>query len=431
MKHRRSGLAGGLVLAACTLSSALQAATLCVSKNPNSACPYSTITAAVNAASPGDVIQVSQGIYHEDVVIGKAISLIGANRSNTIIDATGLPNGIYVDGLHNPGLQAVFISGITVQNANYEGILLTNTSYGAVQDTLVTGANRSLNTGNLTCPVIPSFETAEDFDCGEGIHLSGVDHEVIASNIVENNAGGILLSDDTGETHDNLIMNNLVQDNPFDCGITLASHPLAGPVGPQPTAAGVDHNTILGNIARRNGRQLPGAGAGVGLFSPAPFTKTFGNVVVNNTLMDNGLPGVSMHAHSAGANLNDNMIAGNTISGNGADTEDTFTPGPTGINVSGGDDGMGNPVAVISGTVVAGNTIQQESIAVAAKTNAVTPVHLNNFINVMTGVDNLASGGLVGAKLNWWGCAQGPGAPGCANTVGSNILTLPFLTKPF
>jgi hypothetical protein len=136
----------------------------------------------------------------------------------------------------------------------------------------------------------------------------------------------------------------------------------------------------------------------VGLFSPAPFTKTYGNVVVNNDLTDNGLPGVAMHAHSPGALLSDNMIVGNRISGNGADTEDTATSGPTGVNVSGGDDGTGIPLAVITGTVIAGNVIQQETIGVATKTDALTGVHLNNFISVTTGVDNL-DGWLAPNKL--------------------------------
>src|ERR1700746_818935 len=57
------------------------------------------------------------------------------------------------------------------------------------------------------------------------------------------------------------------------------------------------------------------------------------------------------------------------ISGNGTDTEDTATPGPPGINVSGGDNGTGTPVAVITGTVIAGNVIQQETIGVATKTS--------------------------------------------------------------
>ena len=64
----------------------------------------------------------------------------------------------------------------------------------------------------------------QDFDCGEGIHLSGVTHSTIGSNRVEHNSGGILLSDDTGLTSDNLISGNVVNENPFDCAITLASH---------------------------------------------------------------------------------------------------------------------------------------------------------------------------------------------------------------
>jgi len=427
MRYLNAHLTTRLSVTLCALSQIAAGATICVSKNPSSGCPFSTISAAVAAASAGDVIQVSKGTYHEDVVIGKAISLIGANRRNTIIDATGLANGIYVDGIDNPGLAGVVVSSLKVQNANIEGILLTNASDITITDTHVLKNNVSLNVSNFTCPGIPSFETGEDFDCGEGIHLIGVDHSIISNNLVENNAGGILLSDDTGATHDNLIIGNAVQDNPFDCGITLASHPL---FGGGPTAAGVFHNTITGNVSKHNGFQVPGAGAGVGLFSPAPFTKTYGNVVVNNDLVDNGLPGVAMHAHSPGANLVDNMIAGNRISGNGADTEDTATPGPTGVNVSGGDDGSGNPVAVITGTVIAANVIQQETDGVAVKTNSLVGVHLNNFIAVATGVDNL-DGGLVDAELNWWGCSGGPTAPGCAGTTGTSILYLPFLNKPF
>ena len=428
MHYRNAHIAARLSVAFCALSQIAAGATLCVSQKPSSGCPFSTIGAAVAAASAGDVIQVSQGTYHEDVVIGKAISLIGAHRRNTIIDATGLANGIYVDGRDNPGLAGVVVSSLQVQNANFEGILVTNSSDITITDTHVLKNNINLDINAFACPDIPDFETNEGFDCGEGIHLSGVDHSVVSNNLVENNAGGILLSDDTGATHDNLILGNTVQDNPFDCGITLASHALFAP-GP-PTAEGVFHNTITGNLSKHNGFQVPGAGAGVGLFSPAPFTKTYGNVVVNNDLIDNGLPGVAMHAHSPGANLVDNMIAGNRISGNGADTDDTATPGPTGVNVSGGDDGSGNPVAVITGTVIAGNVIHQETVGVVAKTNAFVGAHLNSFINVATGVDNLASG-LVDAELNWWGCSGGPTAPGCAGISGTNILYLPVLNKPF
>jgi parallel beta-helix repeat protein len=428
MLYRNANLAARSSVALWALSQIAAGATLCVSTKPNSTCPYSTIRAAVAAASTGDVIQVTHGTYHEDVVIGKAMSLIGENSSNTIIDATGLSNGIYVDGLDHGGILGVAVSGFQVQNANYEGILVTNASQVTITDNHVLRNNISLDINSATCTDQPPFETNEGFDCGEGIHLSGVDHSIVANNLVENNAGGILLSDDTGATHDNLILGNTVQNNPFDCGITLASHQLFN--SNPPVSAGVFHNTITGNTSEHNGFQVPGAGAGVGLFAPAPFAQTYGNVVVNNTLTANGIPGVAMHAHAPGAKLSDNMVAGNNISGNGADTEDTATPGPTGINVSGGDDGFGNPLAVITGTVIAGNVIRQETVGVAVKTNAAVGAHLNDFINVVTGVDNI-HGGPVDAQLNWWGCSQGPTAPGCAGISGTNIFYLPVLNKPY
>jgi hypothetical protein len=428
MTHLKSRLAVCLSFALCGFSQIALGATLCVSKSPSSGCTYSTIGAAVGAAAAGDVVRVSPGTYHEDVLIKKAISLIGDNRNNTIIDATGLANGIYVDGLDSGGLVGVFVSGFAVQNANIEGILVTNASQVTIANNRVVQNNVSLNLSTFTCPGIPAFETGEDFDCGEGLHFSGVDHSIIANNLIDKNAGGILLSDDTGATHDNLILGNTISENPYDCGVTLASHTLFAP-GP-PTAAGVFHNTITGNISERNGTKVPGAGAGVGLFAAAPFNKTYGNVVVNNILINNGLPGVAMHGHSPGATLSDNMVAGNHISGNGADTDDTATSGPTGINVSGGDDGTGKPVDIITGTVIAGNVIEQETIAIAVKTDSLVGAHLNDFVSSGLGVDNL-NGGVVDARLNWWGCSGGPAAAGCAAVTGTNIIYVPFLTKPF
>lgn len=429
MTRSSAFLAIFLLLVLCALPCAASGATLCVSQHPFPGCPFTSIGAAVAAASNGDIVRVSPGTYHEDVVIGKIISLAGANESNTIIDATGLSNGIYVDGLDHPGLAGVVVSGFKVQNANFEGILITNASDVTVSSTHVVHNDLSLNISTDTCPGSPAFETAEGFDCGEGVHLSGVDHSIVANNLIEGNSGGILISDDTAATHDNLIVGNIVRDNPFDCGITVASHPLFSLIPGPPSAAGVFHNTITGNVSDHNGYEVPGAGAGVGLFSPAPFTNTYGNVVVDNYLKDNGLPGVAMHAHAPGAGLADNVIADNTIIRNGADTADTATPGTTGINVSGGDNGSGMPLAVITGTLIAGNTIQQEDDGVVTKTNSFTAIQLNNFFGLTTGVDNIANG-VDGAQLNWWGCFGGPTAPGCANVQGPNVIFNPFLSFP-
>jgi len=409
----------GVVLVA-GLCQTASAATLCVNPGGTSGC-YATIGAAVSASSNNDAIQVAPGIYKEDVVIGHPLSLVGANASNTIIDATGLANGVYVDGIDNSGLTNVVVTGFTVENSMFEGILVTNASSVTVQNNQVVNNNKSLDITTHTCPGIPSFETAEGEDCGEGVHLAGVGYSVVANNTIENNAGGILISDETAPTHNNVITGNVVRNNPFDCGITLASHPPATGFG-STSPFGIYDNTIANNDSIHNGYQVPGAGAGVGIFSFLPGGTVTENVVVGNQLVNNGLPGVAMHAHSPGENLNGNAIVGNQISGNGADTEDAATPGPTGINVYG--------LTPIMGTVISHNLIKSEVDGVVVKTGAQVDVHLNNLLGQgAVGVDNLGSGA-VNATQNWWGCSNGANAVGCSSVGGSNVLTSPSLTVP-
>jgi hypothetical protein len=282
-----------------------------------------------------DTINVAPGIYMEDVIIQTPLSLVGAGPGKSIINAAQKANGIYIDGLDNPGLSKVVVTGFTIENANFKGILVTNASSVTIWKNEVVDNDKNLNSSVPACPGLPPFETAEGFDCGEGIHLSGVDQSVVANNISKRNSGGILLSDDTGATHDNLIIGNVVRNNPFDCGITLASHPPASPPPPGSLTFGVFHNTIAENESSNNGLAVEGAGARVGIFDSVPGAQCYGKVVINNRLKDNGLPGVAMHSHTPNQNLNDNLIVGNRISGNGADTEDAKTPGPTGINVFG------------------------------------------------------------------------------------------------
>src|ERR1700758_378725 len=74
------------------------AATRCVNPGGKFGC-YSTISAAVAAASPGDTILVWPGTYKEQVVITKSLSLVAVEKRQTIIDAKGLPNGIFINGM--------------------------------------------------------------------------------------------------------------------------------------------------------------------------------------------------------------------------------------------------------------------------------------------------------------------------------------------
>ncbi len=74
------------------------AATLCVNPGGSAGCKAS-INAAVAATSAGDTIRVAAGVYKEDVVITKSLSLVGAGYTQTIIEAHGKSNGIFIDGI--------------------------------------------------------------------------------------------------------------------------------------------------------------------------------------------------------------------------------------------------------------------------------------------------------------------------------------------
>jgi parallel beta-helix repeat protein len=423
----RFAAAAGVLILGCA---SVNAATLCVDPSGKGGCK-TTIAAAVAAANPNDVIRVDKGTYHEDVVIQKSLSLLGENPENTIVDAAGKLNGINVDGYNNGAplnLAHVIVSGFTVRNANAQGIVVTNSSDVTISNNRVFNNDKALAFPLCPAPGFPPyFQAGEAFDCGEGIHLSGVDHSIVSDNLVQHNAGGILISDDTGPNHDNVISGNIVEDNPLDCGITIASHHFN--FGPTDPSLGIYRITVVGNTARRNGL-ISGEGAGVGIFAGPPGAQNNANVITNNVLTDNALPGVAMHAHAPFQSLSNHLIIGNQISGNGPDG-DPPTSDPTGISISAKDEtGNGLPV-LVTGVVIDQNVFKHEGIDIGISmenpASAVT-AHFNSFSGAV-GIDNIDMG-TISATANWWKCSKGPGANGCSTVMGNGITTNPWLTQP-
>ena len=106
-------------------------------------------------------------------------------------------------------------------------------------------------------------------DCGEGVHFTAVAYSAITGSLIADNAGGVLLSDDTGPTHHNLVARQCRHRHSTDCGITVPGHtrqrstPRAS--RSRRWRASTD-NVIRGNTVTNNG--LKGEGAGV-LFANA------------------------------------------------------------------------------------------------------------------------------------------------------------------
>src|SRR6202050_1166874 len=393
------------------------AKTLCVNPGARRGV-YRRITDAIAAATAGSTINVAAGTYAEDVVIPKSLYLIGAGSKTTIVDATGQNNAFYVDGLDNPKLSTVTIQGFTAKNANFEGIAATNVTDLNVYNNLVTNNDLSLDTKNSTCPGLPAWETSEGLDCGEGIHIDGTSYSTVANNVSEGNAGGILVADDTGKSEYNVISGNTFKDNLYDCGMTQPSHP------PYQSARkgvpwGIYYNTFYKNTSTGNGTALPGAGSGILLAGFVPSAIVEGTQIINNTLTNNGLPGVVFHGHSnggtPGVNLENTVVTGNTISGNGADTGDAETPGTTGINVFGAAASGKAAAANLTGVLISGKTITKQAYAIGVNNSDRTVAHLNNLDNTgKVGVDNTGTGS-VDATQNYWGCAEGPTNKACSS----------------
>jgi parallel beta-helix repeat protein len=282
----------------------------------SAAAPCQTIGHAVSVAPPFARITVLGGTYAEMVTVAIPLALIGRGAT---IDATDLDNGIVVD---TPGASGTQVQGFTVSNATFEGILVRNTSDVTIQGNIVTHNDRGAFSENPTGECAPQGPVPGD--CGEGLRLWAVTYSRVTGNVVTDNVGGILLTDETGPTHDNVIASNTITDNAEDCGITLPSHNPAAIS--DPTKGGVYSNSVVNNDAERNG------GAGIGLFAPFPGTASYNNTIAHNSTIGNGEGGINIHSHTPNQNVSGNVIANNAIAGNGIDP-DSGSSRPNGISI--------------------------------------------------------------------------------------------------
>lgn len=314
---------------------------------------YSSVQAAVDAAPSGGTVVVCRGTYTEDVIVSQPLKLLG-NRG-AVIHGSSTANGMCDQlGPNGPG-SAPCLAGITVKSSHVAVIGLTVT--GAIgEGILATGSLAGHSIGHVliehdrvigndvggippsaTSPYPQCVEVGEvPGDCGEGIHLMGVYHSVVSHNVVRGNSGGVLLTDEFGPTHGNLIAHNVVARNLFDCGITAPGHnpfALDANGNPQPAVAGVYGNVIEHNRITGNGTS--GEGAGVLFANATAGTASYDNLVTHNYIAGNEMAGVTLHAHPVGPgqfeDLSGNRIVHNTIGKNNVggdpDANDTVTTG--------------------------------------------------------------------------------------------------------
>jgi hypothetical protein len=368
---------------------------------------YSTINAAVTASKAGGTVVACPGIYTEDVVIQNPLTLIGRSATINAKGLGGAPTGAIIGQAMYNGITIessnVTVEGFRVQGAEGEGILAVNpdpvpkTVAGmplftgkpitdvTIRDNVVTG--NDLGNDNPDSPYVFCTPNGGG-DCGEGIHLLSVAKSVVIDNKSIGNSGGILLTDEFGPNHDNLIAGNVVANNVLDCGITIPSHslgldPTTGQ--PDPSFGGVYRNKVIGNVVTGNGTK--GFGAGIGVFAPAPFSASYDNVVSSNFIADNGLAGISVHSHAPNAYVDGNVFTSNVIGTNNVSGKDGADVSPKDTQTTG--------ILIWSAAstyhfVVADNTIFSNAVGVwlTPATIQATGLRTNHFVHVATPVLN-------------------------------------------
>lgn len=299
---------------------------------------YSTVQSAVDAAPSGATVVVCRGTYTEDVVISQPLTLTGKHGS--VINGTPTTTATCEQlGASGPST-AQCLAGITIKSSNVkvkglkvtgatgEGILATGSLTGGSISHVVIQRNRVVDNNRGGIPPSSSSpypECAEvgqvPGDCGEGIHLMGVASSTVTHNFVSGNEGGVLLTDEFGPTHGNVVSHNTITKNLYDCGVTLPGHnptALSATGATQPTKAGVFDNVISHNKITDNGTK--GEGAGVLFANATAGTASYDNLVEYNHISGNELSGVTMHAHTVMPgqfeDLSGNKIVHNTIGAN-------------------------------------------------------------------------------------------------------------------
>jgi parallel beta-helix repeat protein len=209
---------------------------------------YSTIQEGVTAAKNGDTVYVYSGMYSENVIINKRITLLGENANTTIIDGGGTGDTVSVTNndvtithftIRNSG-SALFDAGVGfdfVSNCNLISNIISLNNYAGVHifnsDNIKVGGNVLLGNGPLGVYVEESsFNTIWNNNASNnamtGINLFYSHNNHVYNNDMYDNLYGIYLSysgnntieNNTGsnfyynirlyESNFNLVLNNVV-----------------------------------------------------------------------------------------------------------------------------------------------------------------------------------------------------------------------------
>lgn len=217
--------------------------------------PGESIQEAINSALPGDTVFVHVGVYAENLLVGKTLTLIGESKGNTIIDGSGKEQSVV-----EVTASQVVITGFTVQNTSREA----GTSFAGIK---ISGAECNVTGNHVRKSKIGISVTSHGTSItenvatenGHGIALYSSTGAFVESNNVSRNTVGISLAFSSGNT---ILGNRAINSSTGGHGIYISSSL---------------NNTVLANELRFNYHGM--------WLSASSDNWIVGNLVANNELL--------------------------------------------------------------------------------------------------------------------------------------------------
>ncbi len=280
---------------------------------------FNQIQSAINAASVGNTLYVYSGVYYENLLINKSISIVGEDK--TIVDGGGNGDVITIKA------DKVFINNFSIQNSGHSGqdsglkilsgqniiqknnfddnqigILIRNSKSNFVSGNNIT--NNTYGIGVEFCKNKNDIYKNYVFNNKiTGIYLSYSDNNLVNQNYIENNSYGIALS---FCNNTRILENNNKKNNNY--GLSLYS---------------CSNNRLVGNRITESNHGI--------VFEESNFNNTidnnniknysFGirignknkNTTITNNIISNGDNGIYISAKSKENHIFNNIFSNNEI----------------------------------------------------------------------------------------------------------------------